>query len=133
MRNAPVVAVLLSTLAGCVQAPAYKPELGRVYSGPPVPTITCRVGSDCDTKWGRTLVWVNKNAQYRVSIATDMLIQTHGPSTAALNVTKTANGDGTFSIVPTITCDRYACDTTDDYLVRVSFYEFVTGTELRPK
>ena len=126
----PQVIVLLAApiaLSSCGPSltPAQEAALQAVASRP----VLCRAGNDCEVRWGRALLWVQTYSAYKVRIAGDSMIATVGPwrhdERPAYTITKTANGDGSYTISFQAECDYLFGCVPSLLEAKASFVSFV--------
>ena len=85
---------------------------------PPLATpVACTSAQECDAKWARALAWVNSNAQYPVTTASDTVIATDGPAKhsqiPAIRVEKRRQTNGETQIIMLSQCTNiFRCDPT---------------------
>lgn len=125
MRFEALAAVVLcaASLGGCVEdQPA-----AQAGAPPPVPSILCKKGPDCDAKWSRAQTWVSQNAGYRIQVANDGLIQTYGSTDTSLAVVvnKTNIKGDQYEIVAQMSCGNDISCFPDPHRALVDFANFV--------
>lgn len=86
--------MLVPLLAGCAALPD-DPSSNPEAAAP----LVCMNKAQCDLYWQRAQAWVaNSSTYYRISLATDTLIETYGPTPGrmdlAYRVTRIPQGDG---------------------------------------
>lgn len=75
--------------------------------------IVCNAGADCDTKWSRSMDWLQANSSWKVRTQTDTMVTTEGPEDTAkpaFEVTKVDRNDGTYTISMRAWCEKANCD-----------------------
>lgn len=112
-------------LAGCLTT--------QQAEQPPIPSIKCTQGQDCDAKWSRAVTWVSQNSAYKIQTQTDSLIQTYSGSFdqqdmgLSMTVTKTAlNQPGEYEIIAHIGCAHLLTCAEDPQVALTQFAAFVT-------
>lgn len=87
-------------VAGCVTVPD--------KDVPVVPTPTCDSPEDCNAKWDAAQLFVVHNADRKIQIATNVLIETYNPTEygveIAMRVTKESMGSGKYALVAEAWC-----------------------------
>ncbi len=122
-----VLPAALIALSSCGPSltPAQQAALQAVASRP----VICRAGNDCEVRWGRALQWVETYSAYKVRIAGDSMIATMGPwrhdARPAYTITKTANGDGSYTIGFQAECDNLFGCVPSLLEAKASFISFV--------
>jgi hypothetical protein len=80
-------------LVGCATLPD-DPASNPEASAP----LTCIGKEQCDLYWQRAQAWIANTSTYRISLATDALIETYGPYPGkrelAYRITRIPQGDG---------------------------------------
>lgn len=74
---------LVACLAACA---APNPALTEEAQRP----LTCATGPDCDAKWDAAQLWIVNHAGFKLQTATNVVLQTFGPSTATNDSTRLA-------------------------------------------
>lgn len=107
----PLFQILLVSLAAlsaaaCATAPA-SPEK-RMQAQQTTPS--CEGEADCKAKWEAAQLWVVHNADFKVQLATDALIETYGGKGISVRVTKEPLGAGRYKIVVFVYCgNAFGC------------------------
>ena len=104
-----IALVLCAALTGCALPPPQQLSADEQNALEPV---ICYEAKHCDAMWGRAQIWVANNAGYKIQLANDSVIQTHGPFRGdvfglAFTVTKSPRGKGFYEID-----SRAACGST---------------------
>lgn len=95
----PLVVLALAALAGCA-VPQYGAPISNAPSATPP---TCAGLDECELKWARALQWINANSHWRLSLVTDMQIETYpsvgnGNAFPAYRVTRFPLGEGRYRL-----------------------------------
>jgi hypothetical protein len=91
--------------------------------------LACVGRDQCDLYWKRAQAWVANNSVYRISTATDTIIETYGPVASraelAYKVTRVPDGrDGARILIVTSCADYLPCSPTRTSAT-VAFKRFV--------
>jgi hypothetical protein len=121
-----LLAALIALLScGPSLTPAQESALRAVASRP----VICRAGNDREVRWGRALLWVQTYSAYKVRIAGEAMIATMGPwpgdARPAYTITKTANGDGSYTIRFQAECDNLFGGVPSLLEAKANFVSFV--------
>ena len=128
-----VVAALLPCLVLLGGCATMTPEQRTALQANASRKIVCIKGDDCDTKWGRAVVWVSRNSAWKIQTQTDNLIQTFGPSTrvnstdSAFVVNKVPIGDGRYEITMNSACGNMFGCFPDAIALKAHFNSYVLG------
>ena len=122
MKTSSAVAAVALALAGCITEPPPKP----IHT----PPLDCVGDDQCKLYWERAQVWVVKNSNWKIQIATDVLIQTYNAAGTLNHYTlmREPQGGGVERITMTTGCGSTfsRCQVRSD-VARRSLYEFVTN------
>lgn len=70
----------------------------------------CSGETDCNAKWEAAQIWVARNADYKIQLATSVLIETYnstnGSPSIAAKVTKEPLGGGKYRLLVAVWCDN---------------------------
>lgn len=99
---------------------------------PPIPSIKCKQGQDCDGKWSRAVAWVSQNSAYKIQVQSDSLIQTYSAvedsdTGLSMTVTKAALTEpGEYEIVARMGCANPIGCVPDPQTALAQFAAFVS-------
>jgi len=98
---------LALAVAGCAVAPPDDPRVNAEAVEP----LVCTSRAQCDIYWQRAQVWVANNSEYRIRVATDVLIETFGPFGSkvdlAYRITRLPDNSGGARIYIVAACDNF--------------------------
>lgn len=124
LRTIPL-ALAAGALAGCATAAWDDPAANPVAAAP----LACVDRTQCDLYWKRAQAWVANNSVYRISTATDTIIETYGPTTSrpelAYKVTRVPDGRDGARILIVTTCAPYVPCSPTRTDATVAFKQFV--------
>jgi len=70
----------------------------------------CKAGQSCDVMWDAAQLWVVHNADYKIQMVTNVLIETYNPgrnsADIAARITKEPIGNDEYKIVASIWCNN---------------------------
>ena len=100
MLNKIFLLALTAVLAACVTPQTVDPATEAIAREP----LRCKDKATCDVYWSRAQAWVANNSAWKISVATDTLIETHSGISelerrTAYKITLVRSMDGSAQII----------------------------------
>lgn len=106
--------------------------LSACATTPPIPvgeSPTCDGEADCKAKWDAAQLFVVKNAEMKIQIATNVLIETYNSTEygteIAMRVTKEPLGGGRFRLEATAWCNNFLGCSSPPRRIMAAFNSYI--------